>query len=159
LRRALFLSPSPPPREERGGVRRPIVSKFKSPRPGPAPRLGGERRPKYISSNPFSMNRWMGTPDSSGRTARYAARCRMNPAFRTRGGSRVQCTRRFGDSEVGEHARHGRGGMRLASRTSHDVIQSAGMERFRTTHGFPRGAENSARGGRAPHSISEFGFK
>jgi hypothetical protein len=29
------FSPSPPPREERGGVRRSIVSKFKSPLPGP----------------------------------------------------------------------------------------------------------------------------
>jgi hypothetical protein len=63
------------------------------------------------------------------------------------------------NSGVGEHARHGRGGTRLASRTWHDVIPSASLELFRTTHGFPRGAENSARDGRAPFSISEFGFK
>ena len=39
---ALF-SPSPPPKEERGGVRRPMVFQLKSPHPQPSPRLGGER--------------------------------------------------------------------------------------------------------------------
>ena len=34
------------------------------------------------------------------------------------------------NSEVGEHARHGRGGTRLTSRTLHDAIQSAGLELF-----------------------------
>ena len=62
------------------------------------------------------------------------------------------------NSEVGEHARLGRDGTRLASRASHDVIQPASLELFRTTHDFPRGAENSARGGRVPFSISEFGI-
>jgi hypothetical protein len=61
------------------------------------------------------------------------------------------------NSEVGEHARHGRGGTRLASRTLHDAIQSAGLELFERPTVFREGAENSARDGRAPFSISESG--
>jgi len=38
--------PSPPSKEERAGVRRPIVAVRKDPSPQPSPRLGGERETK-----------------------------------------------------------------------------------------------------------------
>jgi hypothetical protein len=40
------LSPSPPLKEERGGVRRPRRIQIQHPSPQPSPRLGGERESK-----------------------------------------------------------------------------------------------------------------
>jgi hypothetical protein len=63
------------------------------------------------------------------------------------------------NSEVGEHARHGRGGMRLAFRTSGDDGQIPRPKLFGRLTVSREGAGNCARGGRAPISDSEFGLK
>ena len=44
-----IFSPSPPPKEERGGVRRPIIQ-AQIPSPQPSPRLGGARESAAVSS-------------------------------------------------------------------------------------------------------------
>ena len=62
------------------------------------------------------------------------------------------------NSEVGDHARPGRGGTRPASRTSRDASKLPAWNFFERLTIFREGAENGARGGRAPFSISEFGF-
>jgi hypothetical protein len=57
-------------------------------------------------------------------------------------------------SEVGEHARPGRYWLRLAASTLRAML-SRTLETVRCARVFREGAENNARGRRAPYSISE----
>ena len=52
-----------------------------------------------------------------------------------------------------EHARPGRGGIRPRVPSYERRCAEASLELFPTRQDFPRGAENCARGGRAPHSL------
>jgi len=62
------------------------------------------------------------------------------------------------NSEAGEHARPGRRWSRLATSLLRVKLKRT-LETILCARVFREGAENCARGGRAPVSISEFGFK
>ena len=61
------------------------------------------------------------------------------------------------NSEVGERARPGRSRTRPRVRRLRPTLTRT-LETFLCARVFREGAENRARGGRAPVSISEFGF-